>query len=125
MRGKGATQWRQPRGELHHGTLAVRALGDPTAPALVLLHGLAGSNLYWGAAYDELAADSFLVVPDLLGFGSSPRPQADYGLTLTLTPSLPPSGRRAFVRRWPSRPTPRDASWRCGWRCVTPARWRQ
>ena len=46
---------------------------------MVLLHGLVGSGMYWGAAFDELALDHRLVVPDLLGFGRSPRPAAGYG----------------------------------------------
>jgi pimeloyl-ACP methyl ester carboxylesterase len=41
---------------------------------VVLLHGLAGSGRYWGAAFDDLAATCQLIVPDLLGFGLSPRP---------------------------------------------------
>jgi pimeloyl-ACP methyl ester carboxylesterase len=58
--------------------LAVRTLGT-TGPPVVLLHGLAASGRYWGAAYDGLAVDHRLVVPDLLGFGRSPRPAAGYG----------------------------------------------
>jgi len=46
---------------------------------VVLLHGLVGSGLYWGGAYDGLADHHRLVVPDLLGFGLSPRPASGYG----------------------------------------------
>jgi pimeloyl-ACP methyl ester carboxylesterase len=66
------------RGTVRLGTLAVRTLGHG-APVVVLLHGLAASNRYWGGAYDALADDARLVVPDLLGFGRSPRPDAGYG----------------------------------------------
>ena len=45
---------------------------------MLLLHGLGGSERYWGAAYDELAEERRLVVPDLLGFGNSPRSAAGY-----------------------------------------------
>ena len=46
----------------------------------MLLHGLVGSSNYWGAAYDALAESHRLVVPDLLGFGRSPRPEHGYTL---------------------------------------------
>lgn len=38
---------------------------------MVLLHGMAGSGLFWGRSWDSLAAGNRLVVPDLLGFGAS------------------------------------------------------
>lgn len=63
---------------MHHGALAARTLGDG-GPVIVLLHGLGGSNRYWGAVYDYLAAHGRLIVPDLLGFGESPRPPDGYG----------------------------------------------
>lgn len=59
------------------GGLAVRVLGDD-GPAILLLHGLVGSGQYWGADYDSLADHHRLVVPDLLGFGRSPRPATGY-----------------------------------------------
>jgi pimeloyl-ACP methyl ester carboxylesterase len=45
----------------------------------VLLHGLPSSGRFWGADYDALAKNARLVVPDLLGFGRSPRPTGGYG----------------------------------------------
>lgn len=59
------------------GPLAVRGLGSGS-PTL-LLHGLLGSNRYWGGAFDRLADQGLLLVPDLLGFGASPRPLSGYG----------------------------------------------
>lgn len=59
-------------------SLSVRVLGERGAP-VVLLHGLIASGIFWGGAYDELARDHRLVVPDLLGFGRSPRPVSGYG----------------------------------------------
>ena len=53
-------------------------LGDHGVP-VVLLHGLAGSNTSWGAAYDPLADRARLIAPDLLGFGDSPWPASGYG----------------------------------------------
>lgn len=45
---------------------------------MLLLHGLVGSSRYWSATYDRLADGHQLVVPDLLGFGRSPKPPAGY-----------------------------------------------
>ncbi|MFP5318866.1 MAG: alpha/beta fold hydrolase [Acidimicrobiia bacterium] len=45
---------------------------------MLLLHGLGGSQRYWGGDYDVLARGGRLVVPDLLGFGSSPKPGSGY-----------------------------------------------
>ena len=59
-------------------SLSVRVLGQ-SGPPILLLHGLVASGVYWGGAYDELADDHRLVVPDLLGFGRSPRPASGYG----------------------------------------------
>ncbi len=74
-----AIAWLPPQGEVHQASLAVRTLGAGDH-AFLLVHGLAGSNLYWGAQYEELADHALLVVPDLLGFASSPRPDSDdYG----------------------------------------------
>lgn len=72
-------RWSPPRGELRDVRLRVRVLGEG-ARTFVLLHGLAGSNRYFGAAFDSLAMDGRLVVPDLLGFGGSlDRAGGDYG----------------------------------------------
>jgi len=59
-------------------SLSARVLGE-TGSAVVLLHGLVGSGIYWGKAYDRIADDHRLVVPDLVGFGRSPRPASGYG----------------------------------------------
>jgi len=53
-------------------------LGDTGSPVL-LLHGLVASGIFWGGAYDFLAGSHRLVVPDLLGFGGSDRPDSRYG----------------------------------------------
>jgi len=70
--------WAPGAGALRDATLAVRTLGDH-GPIVVLLHGLGVSNRYWGSAYDALADHARIVIPDLLGFGRSPRPDAGYG----------------------------------------------
>lgn len=70
-------EWSEPAGRSHMATLAVRTLGH--GRTMLLLHGLVGSGRYWGGAYDALARHRRLVVPDLLGFGRSPRPVQGYG----------------------------------------------
>ena len=45
----------------------------------MLLHGLTGSSSFWGGAYDALADGRQVLVPDLLGFGRSDRPETGYG----------------------------------------------
>lgn len=69
--------WAVGAGDSYDGALHARSLGEGT-PRVLLLHGLGGSNAYWGAAYDVLARSGRLIVPDLLGFGASPRPSSGY-----------------------------------------------
>ena len=69
--------WAAGAGVAYDGALHARSIGGGTAGVL-LLHGLGGSNAYWGAAYDTLAGTGRLIVPDLLGFGRSPRPSSGY-----------------------------------------------
>ncbi len=62
--------WAPPAGNSRTAALAYRVEGSGL-PATVLLHGLFASGRYWGAAYDTLAKESTLLVPDLAGFGRS------------------------------------------------------
>jgi pimeloyl-ACP methyl ester carboxylesterase len=75
---RSSVTWAPARGTIRPGTLAVRTLGTIGRP-VVLLHGLPASGRFWGAEYDHLADHARLVVPDLLGFGHSPRPASGYG----------------------------------------------
>lgn len=65
-------RWSPPRraGAVRAGDLHVRTDGH-AQPVTVLLHGILGTNLTWGGAYDDLADGSRVLVPDLLGFGRS------------------------------------------------------
>jgi 2-hydroxymuconate-semialdehyde hydrolase len=50
--------------------------GDASAPAVVLVHGLASSNFVWSDVLLPLAAQGFRVVaPDMMGFGFSAKPR--------------------------------------------------
>jgi pimeloyl-ACP methyl ester carboxylesterase len=54
--------------------------GQSDAPAMILLHGFAASNLVWSKVLLEIAENGFRVIaPDLLGYGYSEKPrQFDY-----------------------------------------------
>ncbi len=52
------------------GPLYARS-GGTADHAVILLHGVVSSGDVFGGAYDQLAADFNIVVPDLLGFGRS------------------------------------------------------
>lgn len=70
-------RWSPPAAPNVSQPLVARVLGD--GPPIALLHGLGASGRYWGSAYDQLSVAHRLVVPDLLGFGASPRPNHGYG----------------------------------------------
>ncbi len=70
-------RWSAPVASNVSHPLAARVIGH--GPPIALLHGLGASGRYWGSAYDRLGVDHRLVVPDLLGFGASPRPDHGYG----------------------------------------------
>jgi pimeloyl-ACP methyl ester carboxylesterase len=49
-------------------------------PAVVLVHGLAGSSTTWKDVMPALAERFTVVAPDLLGHGQSAKPRGDYSL---------------------------------------------
>ena len=61
--------------------LADQQIGSE-GPALVFLHGIAGSGRYWAPRIMPLAKSFRLFMPDLLGFGRSPWPEAQYTIAL-------------------------------------------
>ncbi|HEX3373009.1 MAG TPA: alpha/beta hydrolase [Edaphobacter sp.] len=57
--------------------------GPASGAPLVLVHGLGARGEDWAAMIPALAARGFQVyVPDLLGYGRSPRPDVDYSISL-------------------------------------------
>jgi pimeloyl-ACP methyl ester carboxylesterase len=66
--------WASPRTVLLH----YETVGPEGAPPVLFLHGLTASRRYWIPRVFPLAAGRRLLVPDLPGFGLSPKPVADY-----------------------------------------------
>lgn len=60
--------------------LYCRREGEGTA--LLLLHGLGGSWRYWRRGCDAIRTRHALYLPDLIGFGRSPKPRGDYSLSM-------------------------------------------
>ncbi|MAT04755.1 MAG: alpha/beta hydrolase [Acidimicrobiaceae bacterium] len=56
------------------------AEAGPDAPALLLIHGLAGNSRTWKDVMPALAAEFTVLAPDLLGHGESAKPVGDYSL---------------------------------------------
>ena len=55
---------------------------EGVGPPLLMLHGLAGSWRYWRRGLGILRERHTLYVPDLIGFGRSPKPRGDYSMTM-------------------------------------------
>jgi pimeloyl-ACP methyl ester carboxylesterase len=65
--------------ELHGHDVTYRMAG--TGPAVVLVHGLAGSSTTWKYVMPVLVEHGYTVIaPDLLGHGESAKPRGDYSL---------------------------------------------
>jgi pimeloyl-ACP methyl ester carboxylesterase len=65
------------------GPLFIRRRGTH-GPRLLCLHGLFGSGAFWTRLADHLEPHFRLTIPDLIGFGHSPQPEADYTLDFHL-----------------------------------------
>lgn len=66
-----------------HGHRRAYVLAGPppgTAPALLLLHGLACDHTTWSGVIDDLARTHTVLAPDFLGHGQSDKPRADYSV---------------------------------------------
>jgi pimeloyl-ACP methyl ester carboxylesterase len=58
----------------------VRYFRAGEGPALLLVHGMAGSAATWKQVLPRLARDYTVIAPDLLGHGRSAKPRSDYSL---------------------------------------------
>ncbi len=63
---------------LHGHDVGYRRAGQ--GPAILLIHGLAGSSRTWREVMPALARDHTVIAPDLLGHGESAKPLGDYSL---------------------------------------------
>lgn len=63
---------------IHGHDVTYRMGGD--GPAVLLIHGMAGSSRTWKEVTEELVTDHTVVAPDLLGHGESAKPMGDYSL---------------------------------------------
>jgi pimeloyl-ACP methyl ester carboxylesterase len=69
--------------ELQYVSIHGHEVGYRTAgqgPAVVLIHGMAGSSATWEPVLAALASHVEVVAPDLLGHGESAKPRSDYSL---------------------------------------------
>jgi pimeloyl-ACP methyl ester carboxylesterase len=63
-------------GEIDGVRVHYQEAGNIAAPAMLLIHGFASSNLVWSKVLIELAEAGFRVIaPDLLGYGYSGKPK--------------------------------------------------
>ena len=63
---------------IHGHDVSYRTGGD--GPAVLLIHGMAGSSRTWKDVMPILAEDHTVLAPDLLGHGESAKPMGDYSL---------------------------------------------
>ncbi len=63
---------------IHGHEVAYRMAGS--GPALVLVHGIAGSSRTWAPVVSGLAEHHTVIAPDMLGHGESAKPRGDYSL---------------------------------------------
>jgi len=63
---------------IHGYEVRFRRAGE--GPAVLLVHGIAGSSRTWEQVIPLLARDYTVVAPDLIGHGASAKPPGDYSL---------------------------------------------
>lgn len=59
-------------------TYNVQTWGDAGNPAVVLMHGWMGTSHTWRKLAPTLAAERFVIVPDMRGYGASEKPDTGY-----------------------------------------------
>jgi pimeloyl-ACP methyl ester carboxylesterase len=70
-------------GHLHHVSIHghdMAYLREGNGPALLLLHGIAGSSRTWRDVIPRLTDRFTVIAPDLMGHGQSEKPLGDYSL---------------------------------------------
>jgi len=63
---------------IHGHNVGYRQAGE--GPAVLLIHGMAGSSRTWRDVMPALAKDHRVIAPDLMGHGESAKPMGDYSL---------------------------------------------
>ena len=63
---------------LHGNRVSFLRAGE--GPALLLLHGIAGSHETWAPLIPALSDEFTVIAPDMLGHGGSAKPRGDYSL---------------------------------------------
>src|ERR1017187_3723614 len=63
---------------IHGHDVGYRMEGD--GPAILLIHGIAGSSAAWREVMPALARNYTVIAPDLIGHGQSAKPVGDYSL---------------------------------------------
>jgi len=66
------------RVSIHGREIAFRSEGE--GPAILLIHGMAGSSETWEPAIERLRGVATVIAPDLPGHGGSAKPRGDYSL---------------------------------------------
>src|ERR1700723_1818203 len=64
--------------DLHGKRVAYQEAGQ--GPAVLLIHGMAGSSSTWRAMVPHLSKRYRVIAPDLIGHGQSAKPRGDYSL---------------------------------------------
>ncbi|MGH2793891.1 MAG: alpha/beta fold hydrolase [Actinomycetota bacterium] len=64
--------------EIHGKTMGYRMTGE--GPAIVLIHGMAGSSETWTPLLEKLGGSATVIAPDMPGHGASAKPRGDYSL---------------------------------------------
>jgi pimeloyl-ACP methyl ester carboxylesterase len=65
---------------IHGHVVGFRRGGSGSGPALLFLHGIAGSSLTWIPVMSRLQNDFTVLAPDFVGHGHSAKPPGDYSL---------------------------------------------
>ncbi len=62
--------------DVEHARCGLAYRRNGRGPAVVLVHGVPGSSASWSGVVENLSLDHDVIVPDLLGFGASSRPES-------------------------------------------------